>query len=391
MSNPQTFYTTINANSQIQDLSGIFQPISLGTAYPNLTGFKIPDGRDFNQIFAAGNNLGYSVGYKISNGTDLSQIFAKYNPIPFTISGTSNIDYTVTTVTPGSLYYIKILTSLPTFTALTSMNVTYTLVSGGFSGSGYQNQGGSSSKFYTAGGGGGGGGEVLNVTTPISLNASNNLNFSIGSGQQFNQSPGVYQNTSISGAIINTTNYLNGGKGSLGGYPTNNMNGSGGNGNAPGSFVTFITSNYVPSPPPSYSSSSLICPGGAGGAGSPGGSAFVLTSFNYFYYICGNGGNGLAGVDGYVYGGGGGGGAGLSYTSQYNPTYSFTSIIVTSGFGGNGGGGSGGNVITPTNGTSGAPNSGGGGGGGGGYTGNTTASTNGGSGGSGVIILKITI
>ena len=35
------------------DLSSIFQPLSLGTAYPTATGYKIPGGNDFNQIFAA--------------------------------------------------------------------------------------------------------------------------------------------------------------------------------------------------------------------------------------------------------------------------------------------------------------------------------------------------
>jgi hypothetical protein len=50
MSNPTTYYTVGGV-----DLSNIFQPLSLGTAYSSATGYKIPqpDGRDLTEIFAA--------------------------------------------------------------------------------------------------------------------------------------------------------------------------------------------------------------------------------------------------------------------------------------------------------------------------------------------------
>ena len=53
MSNPQTYYITMNQSTgQFQDLSGIFQPLSLGTQYPTATGFQLSTGQDLNQIFA---------------------------------------------------------------------------------------------------------------------------------------------------------------------------------------------------------------------------------------------------------------------------------------------------------------------------------------------------
>jgi hypothetical protein len=64
MSNPETYYLTINDIGIVQDLSGIFQPISPGNNYPDPTGFVISNGNDLNQIFAnisSGSSLGYNV------------------------------------------------------------------------------------------------------------------------------------------------------------------------------------------------------------------------------------------------------------------------------------------------------------------------------------------
>jgi len=76
MSNPQTKFLVGGL-----DLSSIFQPISLGTAYPTATGYKIPGGNDLNQIFAAYSGSGTkanTTGYQL-NGNDLCNIFAKFN------------------------------------------------------------------------------------------------------------------------------------------------------------------------------------------------------------------------------------------------------------------------------------------------------------------------
>ncbi len=76
MSNPQTFYT-INNNGTIQDLSAIFQPISLGTPYTLSTGFRMSNGQDLNTIFAkyVSGNKATSTNYYV-NGQDLNAIFA---------------------------------------------------------------------------------------------------------------------------------------------------------------------------------------------------------------------------------------------------------------------------------------------------------------------------
>ena len=87
MSNPTTYYTVGGI-----DLSGIFQPLSLGTQYPNATGYEISDGRDLNQIFAnisSGSSIGYDTGYNVGT-TDLSHIFAKLDKRTWTFT-TSNV------------------------------------------------------------------------------------------------------------------------------------------------------------------------------------------------------------------------------------------------------------------------------------------------------------
>ena len=79
MSNPITNYKI----STGQDLSQIFQSLSLGTTYPTATGYKINDGRDLNQVFAA-----YTIGtqanateYKISSSADSKRTSSKNKQI----------------------------------------------------------------------------------------------------------------------------------------------------------------------------------------------------------------------------------------------------------------------------------------------------------------------
>lgn len=91
MSNPETKYITFNQDTGLyQDLSGIFQPLSIGYPYPLQTGF-LANGQDFNAIFS-GTSLGTKIDYNVNytfNGTDLSQIFQKYNSSVYNIENAS--------------------------------------------------------------------------------------------------------------------------------------------------------------------------------------------------------------------------------------------------------------------------------------------------------------
>ena len=375
-----TNYKTINQNTGLEvDLSTIFQPYTTGIKAAT-THYEVTGLGDFNNVFQAntGTSINYDTGYKVS-GTDLRYIFSP--KLPFSITGTNNTDYQITQIIPSTSYYITILTNIPVFTALENMNVTYTLVSGGFAGASYVNQGGTSGGglYYTAGGGGGGGGQVLNVTTPVILSTSNTLQFQIGSGQTIGQAPSTAQNTAITISITNQTNYTLGGRGGIAGTPNTNMTGSGGTGNAGGAAF-----NPPGSPPTGWTSKTTSAGGGGGGAGGVGqtGSSFGGGGLPVNIFS-GRGAPGTAGVNGIIYGGGGGGGAIENHmTAAGVQVYGVVAAANT------GGGGIGGNTSQNINGANGSANTGGGGGGGGGA--NLSGSA-GGSGGSGIVVLSINI
>lgn len=316
MSNPQTYYTCINANNQVQDLSGIFQPLSQGTSYSTVTGYKVPDGRDFNQIFAAGNNLGYNVGYKLSNGTDLSQIFAKYNPPPLvTVSNlNANISYTsftqnnyiiyqFTTTNTDSLSYA---TGTANVTFSQNKNISVILLGGG--------GGGGFSQDTLAGGGGGGGNFSLNN---ISVVANTLYLITVGSGGSlYINSYQNGQSSSFNGGAINitATGGNHGGNASQGSQSggTSINGGNGGNGSTPTNGSNGTYSNYVTN----YGSTLKL---GGGGGGGRNNSTFT-TGGGY------GGNNGIGGAkgvnnvipnnkNGTGYGAGGGGGGGISGNS----------------------------------------------------------------------------
>jgi hypothetical protein len=241
MSNPQTFYTYGD-----QDLSAIFQPLSLGSAYPNATGFKIPGGRDFNQIFAAGNNLGYNVGYKY-NGQDLSQIFAKYNPLPFNISGSAP---NYTSNYSNGYYYIEFNAGNNGTTITFEPNIPYinvVLIGAGGNGG----TGGTTNHTYNlwATGGGGGGTCMLNAFSS-STGITHTIQY-VGNGNG--------QNTQI---LINSNTFTANG-GSIG-----------------------LNASYN-STQPAYGIS-----GGKGGAASPSNIQIYTDVLSYFIGNGGNGGNG---------------------------------------------------------------------------------------------------
>lgn len=77
------------------DLSNIFQPLSLGSKSNITTNYTVTGYGDLNNIFAAGNDLGYNTGYTtLVNGvnTDLSQIFAKFNNVYVIPDPSLNLD-----------------------------------------------------------------------------------------------------------------------------------------------------------------------------------------------------------------------------------------------------------------------------------------------------------
>jgi hypothetical protein len=391
---------SINTNyivNGVGDLSTLFLPLSGGTS-TTATGYLYnagtllaPNYQDLNTLFASQTtNPGTSyiiTEFKVNNYTpswassgtyDLGQIFKNY--IPFTVTGTLGVDYTIITNTPLQSYYVYILTTGHTFTALANLNITYTLVSGGFAGAGYVSQSVGSGVYYNAGGGGGGGGVIVNNTTPTSLINGNTISCTIGNGQIFGSSPGITQNTSISGTITGSAIYSGGGGGGIGGYTTTNMTGSGGSGNTGGSQF-----GQSGTPAPSgYSTTTKSVPGGGGGAGATGATGVETGGGLFYSAISGAGGAGLQGVDNNYYGGGGGGGAITPYS--YMGGTGAVTIFSTPGAGGTGGGGAG--TLSPSaNGSNGAPNKGGGGGGGSGT--NSPSSSQGGNGGSGVIVFYV--
>ena len=158
MSNPTTNYKTIT-NGISQDLSGIFQPLSLGTAYSTATGYKISTGADLNTIFAAYTNTAQAIvtGYKV-NGADLNTIFAKKQ------------DYFPTT---NSLY-----TTDQTFSNFIMPPAGKNFFSFSFCGSG----GDGYTTISTTTGGGGSGGWIQALNIPYLLNSSYIVSISIDIG-----------------------------------------------------------------------------------------------------------------------------------------------------------------------------------------------------------------
>jgi fibronectin-binding autotransporter adhesin len=369
MTNPQTFYTVGG-----QDLSGIFQP--LGSLIQALsTDYKIPDGRDLNQIFASissGSQIGYDTGFKVNNGNysniDLRQIFAANNTITPTGTFTSatNSGYTIVSFTANS-GTLNI--------SSTGSNTFYYLVVGG------GGPGGSD-----AGGGGGAGGVVQGT---FSITGSKTINIVVGAGgivtystftENGHDSSLSYDSTTIIG-----TGGGYGGWASGWGAPKNQA----ANGGCGGGCGTNTTTPGIGSQGKNGGTSgAFIMGGGGGGMNTNGGNG----SSN----IGGNGGNGILCTQNGInliypstyWGGGGGGGAGGS-----------PSVAGNGGLGGGGGGASsssggvspgtqgiGGSGLnsgqngTATKGGNGGANTGGGGGGG-------PQLNSGGNGGSGIVVI----
>jgi len=318
MSNPQTFYTAGG-----QDLSGIFQPLgSLTQALA--TGYKIPDGRDLNLVFASissGTQIGYDTGFKANNGnyinSDLRLVFAAYNSIPFTTTGSPSYTYT-------SGYYTITFINSGTINFTSQILNTKLLVVGGGGGGG--GGGGNLNQPNNNGGGGGGGGGIgyLNTTMNNAIQYTITVGTGGGAGNGHNGGgPGI--NSSF---IQNSTNYLTSTGGGAGqGISTGSGGGAGGtstsasaftytpyNGGAGGS-VGYIGNPTVPLMPIIINSTNYYYSGG--GAGGVGGIIVPLLGGG-----AGSNGTGgslqasvdVNGINAVSYGSGGGGAAGNSGT-----------------------------------------------------------------------------
>ena len=339
MSNPNTNLITYNPNTSLyQDLSGIFQPISLGTPSSIITGFKVGS-QDLNEIFAdlsGGSSIDFDTGFIVPLYGDLRNIFAAYNPvvpssIPFTATGSyktilSDTTYTVTFIGNGTITFVNEIS-----------NINLLVVGGGGVGEKYNSGFGTGQKGC---GGGGAGGYVKNYTIDqLNINTYTILVGGSNTSSSFDSYSALAGNNASSNNnnTNNITTYL-GGVGNGGG-------GSGGNGE-----YTKQTQD---------SSNNLIS-----------------TTYNAT-----NGTNGtlISWLNNTYYGGGGAGGSILP-----------TSTSINGGAGGGGAGG--GNSINAKDGNPGTTNTGGGGAGG--NNGNSNDGYygygNGGQGGSGVVILQFT-
>jgi hypothetical protein len=393
MSNPQTYYITMNGSSEFQDLSGIFQPLSLGTQYPTATGFQLSTGEDLNQIFAditSGSPLGYDVNFKsvAAGNLDLSQIFAKYNPIIYTITNQSNMNVTLinysgytalifeNTTTPTYPNAATNATCNITFNTVKTINIL--VVGGGSGGAGGYNDPSDITKTGSGGGaggagyiytsftnvtgsaysiqvgGGGPGRKVTNAGTGAEAGLSgDNSSFSLVGLSLI----GGYSQPGFSGSFTGSS--YSGGGGGASTSSLNNTGGGGGGGGGGANDVAFLT-NGSPNANPtaghlniSFNAGNL---GTAGGTtttsnGGDGGNSYSNTisppflSCGSIYY--GNGGGGGS----YNNGGGkagftsGGNGYGAATSNGEDATYG---LQLGNYYYGNGGGG-GATIPSPDN------------------------------------------
>lgn len=364
MSNPQTYYTVGGI-----DLSSIFQPLSLGSPYPYLTGYTV-NGTDLNSIFAAytSGQKAITTGYQVL-GNDLNNIFEKHTPPTYVINTSNNLTFTEYNNNgyTGLVFEVNDRSNNATASIIFYKNINVSVLCVG---------GGGGGDFSSQGGGGGGG---ITYLTNYYMQSNNICSLQVGKGGS--GSTIFYDPTNGSDTFFNdnTTNYIGTGGSSPVNNPFNNPSIIGGNGG----------------------NSSAIDGGGGGGGG----------SFSSAYIVGTGGTNNVGGNMGYpgsyppanttggdggqsyyvnisipflqinpslitVGGGGGAGGLNLGGTSYGG--------AAGSGYGGNGSssGGSG-----NTNGSSATNSINSGYGGGGGGAGNGSNSPISGSGGNGVVII----
>lgn len=324
MSNPQTFYTVGGI-----DLSGIFQPLSLGTQYANATGYAVNGYGDLNQIFASnvGPTIGYNTGYKY-NGNDLSTIFAPYDPT-FTLSITNQNQYiTVSnfiqsgysvyqfeTANPGDSFSVDYTTGTCNISFSANRSINFILVGGG-GGGGYSTGG-------SAGGGGGGGDN--SIVTGETVLANTNYILQVGSGgvKFVNASQNGENSVFYGGAL-----QIQGTGGFSGGNPPDSQSGGfggsgGGNGGSGGITPTSGINGTIINTP--YGD--VISCGGGGGGGEdntgPGGGGGGNNSFGGLVYT----GTTLI-LNGTGYGAGGGGGATAGGSSTSSGGYGASGLVI---------------------------------------------------------------
>lgn len=175
MSNPTTNYTVSGV-----DLSGIFQPLSLGSASTVTTGYSVTGYGDLKNIFAAytSGTQASATGYTVTGYGDLNTIFAKYNPVTQTVTFTSTNVGTQTTQNGFKLISMTTVSGTSvlqqqrptdysfTMTGFSGKTVNFCVVGGG-SGGQHGFIGGSSG----SGGSGGSGGQTIVGTYTITSNS----------------------------------------------------------------------------------------------------------------------------------------------------------------------------------------------------------------------------
>lgn len=314
MSNPQTFYTVGGI-----DLSGIFQPLSLGSPSSVVTGYKV-GGNDLNTIFAAytGGSQSITTGYSVSGYGDLNNIFAKYNPINTISILVSNINTSYTSGVNGSITWYKFLLSGTTTAQAnvqfisslgnSSCQINFCLIGGGDSGGGNN----STTNTFQYGGGGGG---IYYLTNSI-INTSTNFLIQVGQAGLNKNSAGYQRIQSPTSSIFGS--YIAGGASTTNGGTGNYFGGNGGagittspqNGQNSSFYSTFGNFNGPD--------------GNVYGVGGGGGSTKIFTGGLVFGGLAGNGYGGTAGGNSTTSGqnawlnsnnfGGGGGGAFSDFT-----------------------------------------------------------------------------
>jgi hypothetical protein len=318
MSNPQSFYTVGGI-----DLSGIFQPLSLGTSSSVVTGYKV-GGNDLNTIFAAytGGTQAITTGYSVSGYGDLNNIFAKYNPINTISISVSNISTSYTSGINGSITWYKFVLSGTTtaqanvqfISSLGNSNcqINFCLIGGGDCGGGNNNTSGGTFTNNQQYGGGGGGIYYLNN---VSINTLTNFTVQVGQAGLLQNSPyQAYRSQYPTSSIFSLYT-------ASGGYQTTQGSGNytGGNGG--------VSANTYP--------------------GQNGGTSSFYTTFGNFlgpdsnsYTLGGGGGSATENLIGYSNGGLAGNGIGGTAGGMggMNFNYGENASVNSNNFGGGGGG-----------------------------------------------------
>jgi hypothetical protein len=192
-----------NFNVGIIDFSKLFVPLSSGTAYPTATGYKLSDGQDLNEVFAALGTVNAAVaaptGFLLSDGvTDLADIFNGEAII------TPSANVVKTSVGLWDYYTVTSVTTIETITIKSGAGKTfgYMAVAGGGGGANYV-----SGNNSLGAGAGGAGGFLDGILKPMTTET---ITINIGAGGVRNTNG---ENTKVSFLNDSTIDCVGGGSG----------------------------------------------------------------------------------------------------------------------------------------------------------------------------------